>query len=253
MITIPQQLTPSTPEIDLEHAQRMSALGELAAGLAHEIQQRLTIIANYANGGVRRLENGRLSTEQLRELLHEISSTALQANEIASRARNYSKKEALELTALNLNDVVTDSLNYVEEQLDNHQVDLELELHPQLSEVFADRTQISQVVVNMLLNAVEATAGIESDRKLSIQTTHDDNFVNVVIEDSGCGIPADIQLLIFEPFFTTKGSGLGIGLGLCRSIVERHQGQISLDSEEGKGTRIGFSLPLLVCSDSPHG
>lgn len=242
--TEPQSRNRSTVPDDLEHAHRLSAMGELAVGLAHEIQQRLTVIANYANGCVHRLENNRITSDELKVLLKEIAATAMQANQITKRAKNFSKKQAPEFEILDLNQLLRSGVQFVSEQADKEQVDIDLQLQEDVPAVLADRTQISQVITNLLLNAIEALSDHNGSRRLSIETSSNGgDFVHATIADSGPGIPAEMQLMVFEPFYTTKPGGLGIGLGLCRSIIEQHHGNVALDSEAGHGTRIGFSLP----------
>ena len=245
LATIPKTECPAVPE-NLEHAHRLAAMGELAAGLAHEIQQRLTVIANYANGCVHRLENDRISPEELKSLLKEIAATAVQANQITRRARNFSKKQAPNLELLDLNQTVQQGVDFVRLQAEDARVKISLNLYPSSPQVLADQTQLSQVVINLLLNAIEALADHHGKRNLCVETTADgDDYVQLTVSDTGPGIPADTQLLVFEPFYTTKANGLGIGLGLCRSIIDQHHGKMVLESEVDNGTRIGFSLPRL--------
>ncbi|QDU44439.1 Sensor protein FixL [Symmachiella dynata] len=234
----------STVPDDLEHAHRLSAMGELAAGLAHEIQQRLTVIANYANGCVHRLENDRITTDELISLMRQIAETAMQANDITRRARNFSKKQAPEFEILDLHEMLTMGVDFVRNQAEDEGVEISLQLQAASPMVVADRTLISQVIMNLLLNAIESMAGHRGERKLCVETaTNGDEFLHVTITDTGVGIPAEIQLLVFEPFYTTKSNGMGIGLGLCRSIIEQHFGNMTLESEKGAGAKIGFSLP----------
>ncbi len=243
MINMANEVRSVDSAIDLDNAQRLSALGELATGLAQEVQQRLTVIANYANGCVHRLENDRITTEELKSLMKEISATAMQANEITCRAKKFSKKQYPEFALLDLGELIAETVEFIQGALEQSRINFDVQLTPELAEVFADRMQISQVLLNLIANSIEALQAHEENRNLCLKTFLDDQWVRVMVEDSGPGIPGEIQLLIFDPFFTTKSNGLGIGLGLCRSIIEGHRGQIQLDSEQGQGTRISFLLP----------
>lgn len=240
----PKQNGSHVTELDLHHAHRLSTMGELASGLADDIQQRLTVIANYANGCIHRIENDRITPDELKKLLHKIADTALQANDIAGRAKSYTKKKRPTLESIDLHEAVAHSIVFVRSEAVKHDVTIELQLMNESPTVTADRTQVSQVIVNLLLNSIDSLANHPGQRTVIVETSYDgEESVQVTVADTGPGISRDTQFKVFDPFFTTKPDGLGIGLALCRSIIESHRGHMSLESECGQGTRIGFSLP----------
>lgn len=247
MATIPEQYCPPSADsnVDLEYARRLGAMSELAAGLAREVQQSLTIISNYANGCVHRLEKGQISDTELRSLMKEIAAAAMQTNELTRRTREHCRDQAApDLEKLDVNEFVHHAAEHVQDDAYQEQVAIRLELPEGLPEVIADPTQLLQVTVNLMLNSITAMADWQGRRMLTISTTNDDDgFVQVVVADTGPGIPIDVQRRIFDPFYTTRPNGLGLGLGLTRSIIERHGCQLKLESAEGNGTRVAFAIP----------
>jgi len=239
---LPQRETMAAPDSD--QVQRLTALGELAAGLAHEIQQRLTVIANYANGCYLRLEDNRISREELMTLMKEISSAAIQASEITRRARNFSKKQTPEMEIVDMLDLVSSSVGFVRETALQHKIRISNHSPQELPAALADPIQTSQVLNNLLLNAVDALAEHSGERRIVVDCQQRcEDFIQVTVSDSGPGIDPELQCLVFEPFYTTKSNGMGIGLGICQSIIELHGGHISLDTSPLGGARFVFTLP----------
>lgn len=230
----------------LAHALRLHTVGEMAAGLAHEINQPLGAITNYAQGCRRRLEAGDAAPAVLVPALTEIAAQALRAGEIVRRLRHMVEKGKPTCESVDLNHVVSEAVHVVEAQASEQGVALEVELETDLPNVEVDPIQIEQVIVNLLLNGLEAMRGIQDDRhRLRVRTGRNgDDRVEVSVHDTGAGIPEKQGESIFEPFFTTKPTGLGLGLSISRSIIEAHGGRLSATRDPDRGTTLRVSLPV---------
>jgi PAS domain S-box-containing protein len=233
-------------QAELAHMTRVTALGEVAASIAHEVNQPLAAIITNGETGLRRLARLEPDIEKIRELIGRMISDARRAHEIVDRIRGMTTRQGPHRTALSLNDVIQASMELLRHEFQSRSVSVSLDLEPTLPCVVGDRTQLQQVVVNLAINAVQAMAqSVGTRRSISIRALKSDSkTVSCTVEDSGPGIEARHLPHLFESFFTTKVAGMGMGLSICRSIVEAHQGQIRADSESTLGgARFTFSLP----------
>ncbi len=229
----------------LAHADRLKSMGELAAGLAHEINQPLGAIANFAEGCLATLASDQGQTSSLQEPLQRILRAALRGGEIIRRARSFSQLKPHEIGPTQINDLVVDIEQLCATEAQRRGIEVRLELDAALPEVLVDAIQIQQVLVNLIQNAfaaLEATA--EYRRRLTIRTRPLENGnVEVTVSDSGCGIPPAITERVFEPFFTTRQEGTGMGLAIVRGIVEAHGGAVTVGPNGDGGATFRCVFP----------
>ncbi|MGC4034280.1 MAG: PAS domain S-box protein [Tepidisphaeraceae bacterium] len=240
-------------QAELAHLERVRTMGQMAAGLAHELNQPLGAIMNYSivlKGMLDKIPDKPANAVQI---LDEVVSEVARAGEIIRRLRSFVKKQSPMTTRCDLNELLIDTLGLLSFDLRQASIVPTVTLTEELPEVAVDGVQIQQVVVNLVRNAIDAMDEIAVvDRKLTIATTIDDG-VRLTITDSGCGIPPENLNRIFDSFFTTKSHGLGMGLALCRTIVEEHHGSLTARSEPGGGSTFSLRLPLLRPSKSSAG
>jgi PAS domain S-box-containing protein len=231
--------------LQLEHAARLSALGEMVADLAHEIHQPLGVIANYADGSLRRLNQGQLTIGATKICLKEIAAESLRVAAVLRRVREFIQKHEPEHKPVDLNELIIASLQFTRLERREHRVTIFFRPNPDLPLVQADRVQITQVLVNLLLNAIQAVAKANNPCPKILVSTHlnEAGFTEVSVADNGPGIAATDLPRIFDRFFTTKSEGLGLGLPIGRSIVESHGGQLWCDSTPGESTVFRLTLP----------
>ena len=230
----------------LAHVGRLSTMGEMAAGLAHELNQPLSVILTYAQGALRRQQVGELDAQSLQGALTRVAEEATRAGEIIRRLRSLVRRRMTQRATAAINDLVREVLDLLAGELRQQQVSVRLELADTLPLIQVDVVQVQQVVLNLVRNALEAMGRTEvSSRKLTIRTAPlGPGKVEVVVIDRGSGFsPADYGKL-FTPFFTTKPEGTGMGLPISKSIVEAHGGEISASSDPQQGTVLRFSLPV---------
>ncbi|HEY7037761.1 MAG TPA: ATP-binding protein [Methylomirabilota bacterium] len=233
--------------LDLVHASRLALLGELMASIAHEINQPLTAILANASAGLLLLDNPTAldGVEALREILGDVHERARLAGDTIARLRSLAGKRPLERQPLNVNEVVTDILRFVGGDARRRGVILRTEMRPTLPLIAADRVSLQQVVLNLVLNAMDAMDHLEQvDRELVIRTQHAGDAVEIAVIDRGHGIPSDRLPRLFDAFFTTKRDGLGLGLPIARSIVEAHGGRIWAEDLGGRGASFRLNLPV---------
>jgi C4-dicarboxylate-specific signal transduction histidine kinase len=231
-------------QAELAHVARVSVMGEMAAGLAHELNQPLAAIVNFTRGCVRRLRLGDTANAEILDALEQASAQALRAGGIIRRIRDFIRKEESTLSQVDLNDLVRNVTQLAELEGRLQGVHIHLALAPSIPKVYVDSIQIEQVILNLMRNGFDAMDGPASTEKtLVIQTTApDDTQVDVAISDTGTGLTSEALAHIFEPFFSTKRSGLGLGLSISRSIIEAHGGRLSVESSLGSGSTFRFSL-----------
>jgi C4-dicarboxylate-specific signal transduction histidine kinase len=234
-------------QAELAHLTRVTTLGELTASIAHEVNQPLAAIANNVNACLTFLAAGPENLHEVEGALSEIVEDVERANSIIVRMQALAKKVPPEMTRLNLEEVVTDVLSLIHHDLTRRQVTIQTELPKDLPPVLGDRVQLQQVLLNLVMNGVEAMSEIaEGERKISIRARRHENngkpAVLVSVQDSGVGLkPAEVDRL-FEAFYTTKARGLGMGLAISRSIIEAHGGRLWAAPTGGPGATFEFIL-----------
>ncbi|WP_010586607.1 PAS domain S-box protein [Schlesneria paludicola] len=235
---------------ELAHAGRLSTVGEMFSGLAHEINQPLAAAANYARASVRIAKS--YDGEGYGKLLEWMEKTVAQAeraSEIVNRLGTFVKKDRSIRTDVDLNrlieNVIALPILLISKAETFTRPRIRLELEHGLPTVVADKVQIEQVIVNLIRNGMEAMLELPSDRsQLEIRTMRQGDVIQISISDHGHGIPVELQAQLFSPFFTTKAEGMGLGLSISRSIIETHQGQMLLLSSSESGTTFAIRLPI---------
>jgi signal transduction histidine kinase len=222
---------------------KMAALGQLSAGVAHEIRNPLTSIKIFIQTLEKEIDLDENQQEDFRIIRKEID----RLNEIVVRFLTFARPEEPQLQSVHLYGLVIDTLNLLMTTIKNNGIQLKVSLSPDLPPVMGDSKQLEQVLLNLLLNAIEAmpnggTLGVRSTVKADSETL--DEFFQLVIQDTGPGIQEEDRVHLFDPFFTTKEGGTGLGLSIAYAIVQKHNGQIAVESEVGKGTSFLLSLPL---------
>ncbi len=232
-------------QAELAHAGRVTMLGELTASIAHEVNQPLAAITTNGEAGLRWLGRAVPDVDEARTLMQRIIADARRAAEIISRIRAMSLRRAPEPAPLALNALVQEAVQFLQHELQAQHAQLRLRLVPVLPVVQGDRVQLQQVIVNLVVNALQAMAHAGSpQRELQIETRLSaDGEIELAVLDSGPGIPEEHQGRLFESFFSTKPNGMGLGLPVCRSIIEAHGGRISAGNREGGGARFALVLP----------
>jgi signal transduction histidine kinase len=241
-------------EAALAHVARVSMMGEMAAQMAHELNQPLSAIVSYARGCTRRMQSGAERPAEILDVLDQISAQAVRASEIIKRLRAFVRKGEPKRERVQLNDLVRNALRFAEVEAKDYGVTVRFEPAPKVPPVKADAIQLEQVVLNLVRNGFEAMRKADgSNREIEIHTAIDDNaWVRCAVRDTGVGIPADIADTLFEPFATTKSDGLGMGLSISRSIIESHGGRLWATPNPGSGTTFQFTLPI-VNGERAHG
>lgn len=232
-------------QAELVHVSRLSTMGEVATGMAHELNQPLSAIVNYANGCTRRMQSGVGETEELLGALGQITAQAQRASAIIRRLRALVGKQPPVRADADLNDPVREVCSFVEFETEKLGVQIQLDLSPEPIHVNVDLVQIEQVLLNLVRNALDALEDIpEQDRRLSIRTgLSAQNEARVSVMDSGPGVEPERLARLFDPFFTTKDSGMGMGLAISQTIIENHDGRIWAESESGRGMVFHIALP----------
>ena len=232
-------------ESDLAHTNRLSMMGELAASLAHEIAQPIAAARNNARAALHFSDRSSTDLGQVREALACVVDDTDRAGKILDRIRDHIKKAPARKECVDLNHAITDVIALAQGAIVKNGVSIQTHLTEELSDVQADRVQLQQVVLNLILNAVEAMGSIEEGvRELSITTKqYEAGGVLVAVGDSGPGIDSKYLDRVFDAFYTTKSTGVGMGLSICRSIVVAHGGRLWADANEPRGAVFQFTLP----------
>jgi C4-dicarboxylate-specific signal transduction histidine kinase len=230
---------------ELAHLARVTTLGELSGSLAHELNQPLTAILSNTQAAQRFLKNGTADLGEVSAILQDVVVQNRRAGEVIQRLRLLFKKTDVQESSVDLNEVVQEVAKLMHGDLLDRQVRLETALAENLATVAADRVQMQQVLINLIINGSDAMAEcIPRDRRLLARTHQDDQQTVIVsVEDAGCGIPDELRERIFESFFTTKKEGMGLGLSVCRTIVAAHRGKLWATANEKRGTTFHFSIP----------
>ncbi len=234
-------------QAELAHVSRLSTMGEMTSTLAHEINQPLSAIANYAQACLQAMSSGQADNDEIREDVTHIAAQAERAGQILRRTRGFVRKDDSQRKWVDIADLVREAADLAELETRQHGVALRLELDGAPHPVLADAVQIEQVILNLVRNALEAMRHQKKGRrKLSVRTAFaHDGCVEVAIRDSGTALPADKMGRLFEPFFTTKPEGMGMGLPISRTIVEAHGGRLWASANPDRGMTFRFTLPVI--------
>jgi PAS domain S-box-containing protein len=229
---------------ELAHVNRVTTLGELAASIAHEVNQPIAAVVTNAGAGLRWLKAAPPNTEEVRKSLERIVNDGERAGEVLGRIRSLVKKTPLRQEQLDINDTVLEVVALTRSEVQRNNVVLSTQLAPDLPLVPGDRVQLQQVLLNLIVNAVEAmSAANTARRELTLTSKQDQRAILVSVEDSGPGIDAQGLDRLFDAFYTTKSDGLGMGLAISRSLIEAHGGKLWATSSEGHGAAFHFTLP----------
>ena len=231
-------------QANLAHVTRLTTVGELTASIAHEVNQPLAAVVMNANTCLRWLDRNPPDLDEARAATRRIVRDGNRGSDIIARIRGMLKKEPPTRVRLNVNDVIQEVIALA--RMDLHGVALQTDLADSLAEVTADRVQLQQVLLNLTVNAIDAMKPVtDRPRALLIRTrNHDERTVLVAVQDSGVGLDAKQMEQIFETFYTTKPEGLGMGLSICRSIIEGHGGRLWAEPNQGPGATFQFTLPI---------
>ena len=232
-------------ETELRDVARLSMMGEMAASLAHELNQPLHAVRNYARGCTRRLLKRTDHDEELLTALEQVSQEADRAAEIIRRVREFVQKRGPQVSHVSVNALVEDVIALSKAEIERRHARVVLQLAADLPAVVADRIQIEQVVMNLIRNGLESMDETPADcRRLTVKTIRRDaDAVEFRVRDCGKGIGADDLKRVFEPFFTTKPEGMGMGLAISRSIVQTHGGSLGVSANQDGGCTFHFTLP----------
>jgi len=248
-----EALRTAAVQAELARVARLITMGEMAASIAHEIKQPLTAVVTNANAGLRWLNRQPPNIEEVRSVLKRIVNDGDRGSSIIGSIREMMKKGGEKRAQLDLNELIREVMAIVLDELQHRGVSVRTELVNDLPHVWADRVQLQQVVLNLIMNAVEAMASVsDRPRLLRLRSeSHEPGGVLVSVDDTGAGIDVKDLDRIFETFFTTKSEGMGMGLSICRSIVESHGGRISALRANPHGSVFQFFLPISEPVDHP--
>jgi PAS domain S-box-containing protein len=238
-------------QAELAHVARVTTLGEMAASIAHELNQPLTAIVADANASLNWLTKPHPDLDIVRETLTAIVQEGHRAADVIQRIRQLATKTDPQKVRLQVNDVIQDIVALVGSELRGHEISSRLDLAPELPPVLGDRVQLQQVLINLVINGMQAMASVgDRPRELLIRSQHEADQVLVAVQDSGTGIDPEKMDRMFDAFFSTKPSGMGMGLSISRSIIEAHGGRLWASPNAGPGVTFQFSLPTDSTGDA---
>lgn len=233
-------------QAELAHVNRVTTAGQLAASIAHEVAQPVAASVTNANAALRWLRADPPRLDEVSEAVGRIVRDGRRASDILGRIRALVRRAPPRKEPLDINDTIVEVLSLTRAELRRHRIITRTQFATGLPPVPGDRVQVQQVLLNLVLNAVEAMGGISDDTRelLIITTAEADGMIHIAIADSGPGLPPESLARLFEAFFTTKSTGMGMGLSICRSIVDAHGGKVWATANEPRGAIFHFSLPL---------
>ncbi|MGZ5030870.1 MAG: PAS domain-containing sensor histidine kinase [Methylobacter sp.] len=232
---------------ELAHVTRLGLMGEMASGIAHEVNQPLSAISSYTQVSLNLINSEDPDLAKLTGILYKTQQQALRAGRIIHRMREFVKTHAKHRSNADINALIHNAADLCLAELKQHGIRLIFELEPNLPPVYVDQIQIEQVIINLLRNSIDALKSLptKQQRQISIQSQMTLNdCIQVRVKDNGPGIDKDQQQKILTPFYTTKADGMGMGLSICRSLIEAHDGTFHFNSQPGKGTTFYFALPI---------
>lgn len=232
----------------LAHVFRLSTMEEMASGMAHEISQPLAAIVNYTRGCVRHMENSSHDHDQLRNIMAKAATQAERAGEIVQRLKNFFCKGQLVKTPCKINNIIRETVSLLKNELTVSKTKVDFTLDKNIPFIFIDKIQIQQVLLNLIQNAIEAMHEInKSEKRICIDTKAvNSDTIEITLNDTGPGFSKEAINKVFMPFFTTKAHGRGMGLAICRSIIEAHGGQFTINPNTNSESWIRFSLPTSI-------
>ncbi|NVD36872.1 ATP-binding response regulator [Marinobacter lutaoensis] len=229
----------------LAHTSRLTTMGEMAAGFAHEVNQPLTAITNYARVAKRMMARDEPDLDLLRQTLDKMEAQSHRASEIIRRIRRFMKKPAAGKEILAVPVLLEDTRQFAEVDMRNNDGGIEVVIEDGLPDVLADPIQVQQVALNLIRNALEATRSAGSSVPVRVSAGRaGEGFVKIEVRDHGVGLPEDAEEKLFHPFYTTKDEGMGIGLATCRSLIQAQGGEIGFERPEDGGACFYFTLPV---------
>ncbi len=234
-------------QAELARTSKLTTIGAMTASIAHEVNQPLAAVVTNSNAALRWLANREPDLDEARAALKRIVDNGHRASKIIGSIRAMFKKDLAERTRVNVNDLAREVLLLAHDNLETHGVTLRTELRDDVPDVLADRVQLQQVLLNLIVNAAEAMASVMDRERLLLVSSdiHATDGVVITVADSGTGIEPEDMIRIFEPFYTTKASGMGMGLAICRSIVESHGGRLSVTPVQPSGAAFHVAMPGL--------
>jgi PAS domain S-box-containing protein len=230
-------------QMELAHANRVATMGQLSASIAHEINQPLGAAVTYADAGLRWLAANPPNLDEVRQAFRLILESGVRAGEVMDRIRALVRKAPPRKDSLEINEVILEVIALISREMEKNGISAQTQLSESLPAIQGDRVQLQQVILNLLINAVEAMSGTsEGPRELLISTAKNDMGALVSVRDSGPGLMPEGVERLFESFYTTKPGGLGMGLSICRSIIEAHSGRLWASANEPRGAVFQFTL-----------
>ncbi len=237
-------------QLQLSHVARLSTMGEMASGIAHELNQPLTVINNYSRACIRMLDSKEPMADQCSEVMEKISKQAERAGAVIKQIRHFVNKDLPEKKPVKVSQMLDVVLELTRMEIERRKVNLSLEIDESENWVLAQDTQIEQVIINLIRNAIEAMEETpQQQRNLTIKTEDQkDGKLKISISDSGIGIDKELLEQLFDPFITTKEQGMGLGLSISQGIIEMHDDQIVIEDNVDGGVSFGFKLPIVKAS-----
>jgi signal transduction histidine kinase len=228
----------------LQRTARLLAVGEMASTLAHELNQPLGAIANYNSGCIRLLRSGNPDTPRLLELMERCSAQALRAGEVVRRIREFVRRQPPALRPHDAGELLAAALAAAQSEAPEATAQLRVEVEPGLPRLAADGMMIEKVMLNLARNALDSMEGIPAaDRRVLVRAVGREGAVEFQFRDNGCGVPEELEDRLFHPFLTTKAEGMGLGLAICRSIIEYHRGEMWFTRNPEGGSTFHFTVP----------
>lgn len=226
-------------QVQLQHVERLAFVGELSAGIAHELNEPLARILGFAQ----LIKKAGNLNDQQTEDIDRIVKASLYTREIIKKLMIFSRQMPQQITRVNLNEIIANILYFIDVRFQSTGIKLKTRLDDALPAIKGDEVQMSQVLVNLITNAVHA---MPNGGDIAVETKVKEKFVSLVVRDTGSGMTQEVKQKIFEPFFTTKpvGQGTGLGLSVVKGIIDAHRGKILVNSSPGKGTKFEILLPL---------
>lgn len=231
----------------LAHVTRLGVMGEMASGIAHEVNQPLTAVVNYTQVCLRYIDAQNPDLAKLSEILYKTHQQALKAGQIIHSMREFVKPRKIHRATANINNLIYDAISLLDADLKQNSIKLSFELEKNLPLVYIDNVQIEQVILNLIRNSIDALRDIaqKTPRQLSVQThLNEENYIEIKVKDNGTGLSDEQREKILTPFYTTKSTGMGMGLSISRSLVEAHEGVLHFNTKQNKGTTFYFTLPV---------